>query len=116
MTMPPTHFELQRITQLEEQLDILSEKRHAFEIDINISASRDTKFELQQRLKREVLPRLRRTEQEYARLLAAAVEPAQLSEPEAQMLVEEARTAVVSHERSMSGLQFEELRRLLTDL
>jgi formylglycine-generating enzyme required for sulfatase activity len=114
--VPPSRFEIQRLTQLEEQLEILYEKRHAFETDIAISASRDAKFELQQRLKREVLPSLRRTEQEYARLLAGAVEPAQLPEPEAQAVVEDVREALASHERAASGERSEELHRLLTDL
>jgi len=114
--VPPTPFELQRIKQLEEQLELLYEKRHVFETNINISASPDIKFQLQQQLKREVLPSLRRTEQEYAQRLAEGVKPAQLTEPEAQTLVGDIRAAVTSHERATSYDQPEEFRRLLTEI
>jgi hypothetical protein len=116
MRVPPTRLELQQITQLEEQLELLYAKRHAFETDITISASADAKFELRQRLKREVLPSLRRTEQEYAQLLAGAVELAQLPESEAVAVVEDVRGALALHERSAFGERSEELCRLLTDL
>ena len=114
--MPLSRLELQRINQLEEQLEILYNKRHSFETDITISASTNEKFELRQRLKREVLPSLRSTEQEYAQLLARAVEPAQLPEPEARALVEDVHVALVSHMRAITGEQSEELRDLLTDI
>src|SRR6185369_3053482 len=45
-----------------------------------------------------------------------AVEPVQLAEPEAQVLVDEARTALISQEHAMVGDQSEEFRRLLIDI
>jgi hypothetical protein len=116
ITVPLSRLELQRINQLEEQLEILYDKRHTFETGIATSASTNEKFELQQRLKREILPSLSNAERAYAQLLAGAVEPAQLPEPEAQALVEDVRVALVSHTRATAGEQSEELRHLLTDI
>ena len=114
--MPPTQLNIQRITQLEEQLDTLYAKRAFFENELVITASPNEKFELQRRLKTEIRPILRSKEQEYAQRLAGAVEPIRLPESEAQAVVEDMRVALASHERAASGEQFEELRSLLIDL
>ncbi len=114
--MPLSRVEFQRIKHLEDQLEILYDMRHAFERDLLISTSTGQKFELRQRLKRDVLPNLRSTEKEYAELLAKVVEPDQLTETESLALIEDVQEAVVSHERANSGAKSEELLQLLTEI
>ncbi len=114
--MPLSRFEFQRLEQLEKQLGILYEKRGEFEEELLITANANQRFELKQRLKREVLPNLRSTEKEYAELLVKVAEPDQLTETESQALIEDVQQAVVSHEHAHSGDKSEDLQQLLTEI
>lgn len=55
----------QRLAYLEDNLEILYEKLGEFEQELIISSSKPAKFELKQRIKREILPNIRRYEAEY---------------------------------------------------
>ncbi|AVQ73924.1 hypothetical protein B5D77_23920 [Microcystis sp. MC19] len=55
----------QRLAYLEDNLEILYEKLGEFEQELIISSSQPAKFELKQRIKREILPDIRRYEAEY---------------------------------------------------
>ena len=55
----------QRLANLEEHLELLYEKLGEFEKELIITSSTPAKFELKQRIKREILPSLRRYEAEY---------------------------------------------------
>ena len=55
----------QRLAYLEDNLEILYEKLGEFEQELIISSSQPAKFELKQRIKREILPNIRRYEAEY---------------------------------------------------
>lgn len=55
----------QRLAYLEDNLEILYEKLGEFEQELIISSSQPAKFELKQRIKREILPKIRRYEAEY---------------------------------------------------
>lgn len=86
--MPTHQFNARRFNELEELLDIEYEKYHEFEKEISLSdgASRIT---LKQRFKRDVTPRLRALEQEYAEMLVAGVPTAQIPEADAVAIVSE---------------------------
>jgi hypothetical protein len=55
----------QRLADLEDILEILYEQLGEFEQELIISSSKPAKFELKQRIKREILPNIRRYEAEY---------------------------------------------------
>jgi len=55
----------QRLADLEDILKILYEQLGEFEQELIISSSKPAKFELKQRIKREILPNIRRYEAEY---------------------------------------------------
>ncbi len=55
----------QRLAYLEDNLEILYEQLGEFEQELIISSSKPAKFELKQRIKREILPNIRRYEAEY---------------------------------------------------
>lgn len=55
----------QRLADLESLLQLLYEKLGEFETDLIINASTPAKFELKQRIKREILPSIRQYETEY---------------------------------------------------
>jgi len=55
----------QRLAYLEDNLEILYEQLGEFEQELIISSSQPAKFELKQRIKREILPNIRRYEAEY---------------------------------------------------
>jgi hypothetical protein len=54
-----------RLTDLESLLDLLYEKLGVFDREIIISTSVAVQFELKQRIKREIMPSIRRYEAEY---------------------------------------------------
>jgi Sulfatase-modifying factor enzyme 1 len=54
-----------RLTDLESLLDLLYEKLGVFEQEIILSTSVAVQFELKQRIKREIMPSIRRYEAEY---------------------------------------------------
>lgn len=58
----------QRLADLEELLDLLYEKLSSFERDLIITSNTPAKFELEQRIKREILPDIQRYEAEINRL------------------------------------------------
>lgn len=90
--MPTHQFNPKRLKELEELLEIEYEKSHEFEKEIGLSdgASRIT---LRQRFRRDVTPRLRELEQEYAEMLVAGVPTAQIPEAEAGDIVNELSVA-----------------------
>ena len=58
-------YNRQRLADLENLLELQYEKLGEFQKDLGFNASIAAKFELKQRIKREILPDIRRYEQEY---------------------------------------------------
>jgi hypothetical protein len=87
-TMPTHQFNPRRLQELEELLDIEYEKSHEFEKEIALSDGAQ-RITLKQRFKRDVTPRLRGLEQEYAELLVAGVPSNEMPEIETNALVSE---------------------------
>jgi hypothetical protein len=59
----------QRIIDLENLIELWEEKLNSFEVELAITASAPVKFEIRQRIKREILPSLHKYENEYWQLL-----------------------------------------------
>jgi hypothetical protein len=55
----------QRLADLKDILELLYEKLGEFEKDLVLNASTPARFELRQKIKREILPDIRRYEKEY---------------------------------------------------
>lgn len=104
-----------RIKHLEELLEIEYEKLGEFEKELAITSSAPQKFELRQRLKREVLPDLRKHEVEYAQLLAQHADPASIPPQQAEAALAEVRHAV-EHIEQLPAAPPNEVKQLLTDV
>ena len=97
-------------------MEIEYEKLNEFQKEIAITASAPTKFELRQRLKREVLPDIRMHVVEYAELLAEGANPVLIPEADAEKVLVEVVQAVEHIERASPADRSDELTRLLTDI
>ena len=82
----------QRLADLEGLLELLYEKLSEFERELFITASPPAKFELKQRIKREVLPYIRRYEEEYWDLYPT--ETIDISDEEAESQLAQVEQAV----------------------
>lgn len=76
--MRPNQIDKQRLDVLEDILEIQYEKLGEFQKEIPINASTNQKFELKQRIKREILPEILKYEVEYGQILAAGIQEASL--------------------------------------
>lgn len=86
----------QRLADLKDILELLYEKLGMFERELIVTASTSAKFELKQRIRREILPDLRRYETEYWELYPS--EAIIISEEEAQTQLVQVEQAVESIE------------------
>lgn len=84
---------IDRLQALDELLELASEKQTHYEKELLITASAEQKFELRQRIKKEVIPNLRKYEQEYADLLAELANDTSIADSVTESLVEEAIAA-----------------------
>jgi hypothetical protein len=86
----------QRLQDLERNLQILYEKLGEFEQELIITAHAPTRFELRQRIKREISPSIRRYEGEYWELY-----------PQEAILIsdEEAATQLVRVEQAVGAIE-----------
>jgi hypothetical protein len=112
----PESINRQRISALEELLEIEYEKLNEFQKDLAITASAAAKFELRQRLKRDVLPDIRKYEVEYAELLADSTDLASVPAEQAEATTAELVHAVEHVQSLPDPNRPEEITRLLTDI
>ncbi|MCC5610140.1 hypothetical protein LC612_26100 [Nostoc sp. CHAB 5834] len=92
----------QRLADLEELLDLLYEKLGSFERDLMVTASTPAKFELKQRIKREILPDIRRYEAEYWELYPKEAIAISDEEAETQLIQVEQAVECIQHISSTS--------------
>ena len=104
----------QRLADLNDLLELLYEKLGAFEQDLIINASATANFELKQRIKREILPSIRRYEAEYWELYPT--EAFMISDEEAEIQLAQVEQAVTSIERIPSINYPPELLPLVQDI
>jgi hypothetical protein len=111
-----------RLADLKEILGLLYEQLGAFQRDLVIRDSAAARFELEQRIKREILPAIRRYEQEYWEIFST--EPIVVSEEEAVVQLVKVEQAVESIERRIPNSEYppelllllQEIRSKLDDL
>ena len=94
-------YNRQRLADLEDLLELQYEKLGEFEKDLALNASTPAKFELKQRIKREILPDIRRYEQEYWELYP--MEDFVIPEDEAASQLVQVGQAVTSLEQVSSA-------------
>ncbi len=107
----------QRLNDLEEILEIYYERLGAFQKDLAFNASENAKFELRQRIKREILPDISKYEVEYGQILAEGTQEAFLvSDTEAETALVQVSQAVGRIESTQIENYPDELRRLLMEI
>ena len=104
----------QRLAHLKNLLELLYEKLGEFEQELIITANIPAKFELKQKIKREILPDIRRYEAEYWELYP--IETIIISNEEAETQLAEVEKAVQSIERIPQTKYPLELIPLLQDI
>jgi len=114
--MPTQPFNAHRRLQLEELLDIEYEKLYEFEKAISLADGLSQKIALRQQIKRELTPRLRELEQEYASLLASGITTTEISAPEADNLIAELSTAAKRAQENIQGNAPAEMVGLLKEI
>jgi hypothetical protein len=114
--MPVDQIKRQRIRALEELLGIEYEKLSDFRKELAITSSAAVKFDLQQRLKREVLPDIRKHEVEYAELLADTMDLTSVPVQQAEIAAAELVDAVQRVASLPDPNRPEEVTRLLADI
>ncbi|MBD2099721.1 hypothetical protein [Leptolyngbya sp. FACHB-261] len=114
--MRPDRINQQRLIHLEEILEIEYEKLGEFQKELDLSASANANFELRQRIKREILPSIRKHEVEYGELLAKESEAFLISEPDAETAIIQVTQAVEHLESSPLDKYPDEMRQLLMDI
>ncbi|MDJ0707818.1 MAG: hypothetical protein QNJ46_31470 [Leptolyngbyaceae cyanobacterium MO_188.B28] len=104
----------QRLEDLEGLLQLLYEKLGSFERELIVTASISAKFELKQRIKREILPSIRRYEAEYWELYSK--ETFVISDADAESQLAQVEQAIESIERIPPAEYPPELLPLLQDI
>jgi hypothetical protein len=103
-----------RLNDIKEILELLYEKLGYFEKELNLSNSQPANFELKQRIKREILPSIRKYEAEYWELYPQ--EAIIISDAEAETQLVKVEQAVVSIEKISYDNYSSELISLLHDI
>ncbi len=104
----------QRLADLKKLLDLLYEKLGAYQKELIINYDLDVQFKLKQRIKREILPEIRKYEREYWELYPQ--EAIIISEQEAETQLAQVEQAVESIQQIPSTEYPPELIPLLQDI
>lgn len=104
----------QRLSDLKDILELLYAKLGEFEKELIMNASSSSKFELKQKIKREILPNIRRYEKEYWDLYP--LEAVTIPEEEAEIKLKQVEQAVTSIELVPSTEYPPEIVFLLQDI
>ncbi|WP_373528338.1 hypothetical protein [Nostoc sp.] len=103
-----------RLNDLKDILDLLYEKLGEFEKELMMNNSKPANFELKQRIKREILPNIRKYETEYWELYPQ--EAIIISDEEAETQLVKVEQAVVAIEQIPSITYPSELTSLLQEI
>jgi hypothetical protein len=103
-----------RLNDLKDILDLLYEKLGEFEKELIMSSSKPANFEMKQRIKREILPAIRKYETEYWELYPQ--EAIIISDEEAEIQLVKVEQAVVSIEQIYPTSYPSELISLLQEI
>jgi hypothetical protein len=114
--MRPHQFNTNRLTELEELLDIEYAKLHEFEKELALADGIAQRVQIRQQIKRQITPRLRELEHEYAEMLAKSVPTEGLPEEEAELLVLQLNESVIRANAGKPDGAPQEMVRLLTQI
>jgi hypothetical protein len=103
-----------RLNDIKDILELLYEKLGEFEKELIISSSKSVNFELRQRIKRDILPNIRRYETEYWELYPQ--EAIIISDEEAETQLVKVEEAVEAIEHIPSSTYPSELISLLQEI
>lgn len=109
----------QRQKDLQENLELLYEKWGMFQRELVVSANANQKFELKQRIKREIIPSIRRYETEYWELMtqdAVFVLNEEINETDAAEALAKVESAVTKVERADTSIYSREAVELLREI
>jgi hypothetical protein len=101
--MPTHQFNRSRQKQLKDLLEIQYDRLYGFERELELADGASQRIAIRQQIKRDLTPRLRQNEQEYAELLASGVQDDRIPEDEANRIVTELAEATVRATQSSSG-------------
>jgi hydrogenase maturation factor len=114
--MTPHLFNPNRLCQLEELLDIEYEKLYEIERALALADGITQRVYLKQQIKRDLIPRLRVLEGEYAELLANGVSIDEIPESEAEAIVSQVVQSVANMDQEKPQSAPHEMVRLLTEI
>jgi hypothetical protein len=77
----------QRLADLEDLLELYYAKLAVHEQELSITSNPSVSFEAQQRIKRNIMPHIRKYEAEYWSLLRQSANESEIAEPEAQTAI-----------------------------
>ena len=97
--MPEHQFNRNRLNQLAELLEIQYDVLHDFEKELEMATGPGERVGIRQRIKRDLTPRLREREREYAELLAAGTSTESIPTEDAEPIVAELVQATADIER-----------------
>ena len=103
-----------RLNDLKDILELLYEKLGDFEKELIINSSKPANFELKQRIKREIIPDIRKYETEYWEI--SPLEAIIISDEEAETQLVQVEEAVASIEQIPSSNYPSELISLLQEI
>ncbi|MCT7965363.1 hypothetical protein NG799_03320 [Laspinema sp. D1] len=108
----------QRLNDLQENLDLLYEKLGMFEQELAICANANQKFELKQRIKKEIIPQIKGYEVEFWEIIAqdAGVYFENPDEQTATEVLATLQSEVTAIERVNSSTSSNEVMEIIRDI
>ncbi len=110
------NFDRQRLINLEEVLEIEYEKLGVFEREIVITASAQQKFELTQRIKRDLIPSIRQHQTEYTEIICQDLESTVITEIDAINVLDQVYLIVQKLQNHQLINQQDKLIEMLTNI
>ncbi len=92
--MPTPKINALRLASLESLLELEYQKLDVFRQELTITSNAATKFELKQRIAKEIIPSIQNHEHEYAQLISDEIQPTEIPESEANDLLQSVKDAV----------------------
>jgi len=114
--MPEHQFNRNRLNQLAELLEIQYDVLHDFEKELEMATGPGERVGIRQRIKRDLTPRLREREREYAELLAAGTPTESILTEDAEPIVAELAQATADIERYRKAEAPETMLSLLEEI
>lgn len=105
----------QRLEGLDDTLELYYDKLNMYQSELAITESVDIKFSIKHRIKREVLPYIKKYEIEYVQLLLSEIKLLHIPEAEVKEILDEIQRIIESAEQLSKSEKSDELTKLLTE-